>query len=337
MTDCPDYINESIDECIDFSSEVAVSIGILYESDEWSNRRLKELIIKNGIAAEMIFMEDFRLERHRPFPHSLYINRVFPSTDMRGHFTSLGKTASLLQILEKQNIPVINSYRAFLYDCSKFKTYNLLKENRFLIPGFIFVNPDNTGAGRALSSALDAAAAGNKPAFPLVLKRDCGGRSYDLKMIMNPPDLQKIEKNIKTNTTSLKWVMQEFIDPVKGFTTRVEVIDNQVMTVLKRFLGKEGISSYAVGSRYELYPDCPAKILEDSVKALKILDIEMGSLDFIENRKGMYYLIDVNATSNFTPDYIPLLGFDPIEKMAGYIIDKYKANVTGQPSFIFNG
>lgn len=285
-----------------------MSIGILYESYEWSNCRLGEIITQNGIAAEMIFAEDLQLKPGGDLPHAMYINRVFPSADMRGHTTAIEKTARILEAADKQNIPIINSYKAFRYDCSKLETYKLLMQNGFNIPWFIYINRGNTGAINKENLEL-----------PAILKRDCGGRSYDLKMIMTAQDLIDVEEDI----SSSGWILQEFVEPVKGFSTRVEVIDNRVMTILKRFLGKNGISSYSMGSRYEIYKNCPRGIIEDSTAVLKTLDIEMGSLDFIESSNGTNHLIDVNATSNFTPDYIPLLGFDPIEKMAEYIISKY--------------
>lgn len=35
-------------------------------------------------------------------------------------------------------------------------------------------------------------------------------------------------------------------------------------------------------------------------------------------------MIDVHATSNFTPDYILHLGFDPVEKRADFIAGEYR-------------
>ena len=49
----------------------------------------------------------------------------------------------------------------------------------------------------------------------------------------------------------------------------------------------------------------------------------MGSLDIIETDNNKFYIIDVNSTSNFTPDYLDLMGFDPIEKIAQFIIEFY--------------
>ena len=153
----------------------------------------------------------------------------------------------------------------------------------------------------------------------LMVVRDCGGRSHDLRIIR----AEEAWADLKRTMVQTEWIFQEYVEPNKGYTTRVEVVGENIMTVLKRFVGKNDISSYSAGSQYEVYTDYPPDIMKDSIAILKILHVEMGSLDFIENDNGEAYLIDVNATSNFTPDYIPLLGFDPMEFMAKFIVEKY--------------
>jgi len=285
-----------------------MSIGILYESDEWSNNRLRDCLDQRGAETEMIYTEDPVVDLNGPFPHSLYVNRVFPSAEMRGNVISIEKLHHLLNHFNKCGIQVVNSYEAFLYDCSKWKTYSVLKDKGFTLPETVYF--DGESGLNIEENALE---------YPLVAKRDCGGRSFDMQIISMPDDMI----DFKRNMSRTHWVFQAFIEPVKGYTTRVEVVGGKIMTALKRFIGKRGISSYSAGSGYEVYEDCPSEILDDSIAALNALHIEMGSLDFIEDGRGRTFLIDVNATSNFTPDYIPLLGFDPIEKMAEYVIKKY--------------
>ena len=285
-----------------------MSVGILYESDEWSNGRLRDCLIQKGVDAEMIFMEEAEMDNEGPFRHALYVNRVFPSAEMRGNGKSIEKTDCLLRILMNKNVPTVNSYEAFLYDCSKWRTYVSLREKGYTVPETIFIDTES-----------DQDMAGNVLPYPVVLKRDCSGRSYGMKIVWTEESMRAW----KAQMACIPWVIQAYVEPTKGYTTRVEVVGGTVMTVLKRFLGRNGISSYSTGSRYEVYDDCPSKILEDAIAALDVLDIEMGSLDFIETEEGRVYLIDVNATSNFTPDYVPLLGFDPMEKMATYIVQKH--------------
>ena len=285
-----------------------MSIGILYESDEWSNQRIKELIESQGIKTNYIFAENIDLSNFKMFDH-FYINRVFPSAEMRGNISALKNTNKFLEMLNNLNVPVINSRNAFLYDCSKIKSYKTLAENEINIPQYFFI-----GEAKNINLYIE------KTGIPAVLKKDCGGRSFDLKIIGKISDLGNLDIQIDSDS----WLVQKFVEPVKEFTTRVEIVGGSIMTVLKRYIGRGGVSSYSTASKYEVYENYPSGILEDSLKIMSLLEIEMGSIDFIETDSMEYSVIDVNATSNFTPDYIPLLGFDPIEKMVEYILKKYE-------------
>lgn len=288
-----------------------MSIGVLYESREWSNIRIEELLSLSVNEVESIDIEDYyNSGKELEIKHSLYVNRVFPSADMRDNKNSLKITKGFLELLSGNNIPVINSYNAFLYDCSKSRTYDILNKHGFKIPDYICLNSKRVTPVKEEWK--------NKP---VVLKKDCGGRSFELEILKywRPAD------NLTDKLSNDIWVVQEYIHPEKGYVTRVEVINNKIMAVLKRYIGRRGISSYSTASKYEIYKNCPEQILENSVNIMKTLEIEMGSMDFIETESGKFYLIDVNATSNFTPDYIPLLGFDPIKKMTDYVLTKYKS------------
>jgi len=284
-----------------------MSIGILYESDEWSNRQIEKYLHNAKITTEYIYVENLNPDKR--LSHNLYVNRVFPSASMRGNINSIKNTFKLLKILEDLKITAINSLDAFIYDCSKINYYTILKKKGIKIPKSWYINYE-----KIKSLNLDTS-------YPFVLKKNCGGRSLGLYIIWNKEDFF----GIKDNLTGGSWILQEYIEPFANFTTRVEVIGNDIMVVLKRFTGRGGISSYSAGSKYEIYKDCTAEIIEDSLRIMRVLKMEMGSVDFIETKNRGNYVIDVNSTSNFTPDYIPLLGFNPIEKMTDFIIDKYNS------------
>ncbi|MFC1896022.1 RimK family alpha-L-glutamate ligase [Thermodesulfobacteriota bacterium] len=302
---------ETAYERADGSIEANVmSIGILYESDEWSNIQLRDMIRKKGVACHLFFMEN--IDNPGKFPCKLYVNRVFPSSRMRHHHYSIRNTLSFLAEIDTLKMTVINSLEAFRFDCSKDRYYNILAQNGIRIPHWLTIESNDV-------SNHDQ----NRTQFPAIIKPDCGGRSYQAEFVRS---YQEIEECLSKQKAS-KWIIQDFIEPMSGFTTRVEIVGGTIIAVLKRYVGHQEISSYSRNSRYEEYPSCSEHLLEASLRILEILNIEMGGIDFIEGKDGHYYLIDVNSTSNFSEDLIPLYGFDPIEKMADYIVSKYR-NVT---------
>ncbi|SRR6056297_467895 len=285
-----------------------MSIGILYESIEWSNKQLAKHLNNSGIKTELINLEEDTIDLNSILKHKLIVNRIFPSSLFRGYKKSYKLAMSILRIIDDYNIPMINTYKSYQYDCSKISTSCILENNSLPAPkiyaffqGEISLNNYNIF-------------------YPCILKPDCGGRSKYTFILRDKKELEKSLEKIP----DFPFIIQEYIHPDKNYTTRVEVVGEKIMTVLKRYIGKGNLSGYHSGSEYKDYDDCPKEILKASKEALKYLNIDMGSLDIIETINKEFYIIDVNATSNFSEDNIEMLGFDPIKVMAKHIKEKYK-------------
>lgn len=284
-----------------------MSIGILYESVEWSNHQLALHLNNLGIKTELINLETDQINIDSILKNKLIVNRIFPSSIYRGYKKSYKLAESLLRIIDDSKVPMINPYKAYRYDMSKLSSAYVLKNNGLPVPEIYGFFEKNINL-----EDYDIK-------YPCILKPDCGGRSKYTFIIKNKTELEEAIEKIP----EVPFIIQKYINPDKEFTTRIEIIGNKIITVLKRYIGKGNLSGYHSGSKYEDYRDCPREILNASKEALKHLSIEMGSLDIIENKENEFYIIDVNGTSNFSEDNIEMLGFDPIELMAKYIKRKY--------------
>jgi len=284
-----------------------MSIGILYESTEWSNQHLHDLIQNSDIKAELINLETEPVSFNRILQHKLIINRIFPSAPLRNHYRSHNIAVNILKVIQDHKIRMINPFEAYIYDCSKISSMQVLYKKGIPVPQCLayFLPADH----------LDP----DKLSFPCVLKPDCCGRSYFTYILNNNQDLEITLKSIPDHP----FIIQEYVKPVKNFTTRIEIMGKNIMSINKRYLGSNGLSSYHAGSVFKDYPDCADNIIQTSFKAFDLLHIEMGSLDIIECNNDTFYIIDVNATTNFSEDNIEMLGFDPIKVMAEYIINQY--------------
>lgn len=287
-----------------------MSIGIFYESEEWSNYEIGRIIESYGIDVEMINItkfenvEDINIENIE-----LAINRMFPSGIQRGIVASSEKSYSIVELLKSNNIIAVNPLDSFKYDFSKILTYENLKKAGILVPveyGWI--------------DSCKKLMLNENFKYPCLIKPDCGGRSQNTYILRTEKSFKKIIKELP----DLEFIIQEYIEPVKGFLTRVEMIDGLPMVVLKRTIGEDGLSSYHSGSRYFIYNDYNEKTLEISRKSLETLNIEMGSLDIIEKENGENIVIDVNSTSNFSKDNLEFLGFNPMENMAKFISERFR-------------
>ena len=285
-----------------------MSLGLIFDSDEWSNHHLAHLLRGSGIETDLINLEEERVLLPRLQRHSLIVNRLFPSALFRGHPTAFSLARNTLLLARDLGVPLLNPYEAFAYDWSKACTSVALAAQQVPVPRTFAYLHGTAGLG-----GLDLP-------LPCVIKPDCGGRSLHTRLLTCAGDLAEAGEDLPP----VPLIAQELIEPGKGFTTRVEIVGGRVVSKMKRLVGEGAISSYHAGSEYQIYPDCPQPLLDAACRALQVLHIEMGSLDVIETTDGEFRIIDVNATSNFSEDNIEMFGYDPIQPMAEHIVTRYR-------------
>lgn len=114
---------------------------------------------------------------------------------------------------------------------------------------------------------------------------------------------------------SMTFLVEDYLEPERGFVTRVELVDGEVALVVARSVVAGGLSAYHLGSTYELYGDCPQAVRVAALAAGRALGIGFGSFDIIENG-GRAYVIDANSVSNVSPDNTETFG--GFDLMAAY-------------------
>jgi len=230
-----------------------MSIGILYESGEWSNLTISEILHSKGISNQLIDVSELTCSIHENFNHRLYWNRIFPSAEMRNNHLYLPIADNFLSCLKELKTPLINSYRAYYYDFNKLPVYILLNDKGFNVPLTIGVN-----------SFKDFKNALKTTGIPALLKRNRGGRAWNLKFIRNEKDIGS-HNNLFPLSTDF-WLVQQYVPLKYDFVTRIEIVGESVLCVLKRFLGAGGISSYSKDSSLEIYSGISDTIINDSKK-----------------------------------------------------------------------
>ena len=284
-----------------------MTIGILYESKEWSVFALREHIETAGVPVKLIDLQEV-LDPAALFSCSLIVNRVFASAVFRGHKKALEQMEGVIELLDGKSIPMINPAEAHYYETSKARTKEALSEKGFAVP-VLYGMIDPAGTGESLELK-----------YPCVVKPDCGGRT-NYTFIIN--DQEELTESLK-DVPDVLFIAEEFIPPAYGFVTRIEVIDRECRLAVKRSVTKSGLSAYHLGSGYEIYKDLPVEIRDAAINAMECLHIEVGSLDIIENETG-FYIIDVNSVSNVSEDNTEMFDFDLMANTAAYAVERYYA------------
>lgn len=292
-------------------------IGILYESDEWSDWKLAHELeaLLGSDSVRMIDMEG-------PDPVSqalscdLLVSRVFASARFRGHERSHAAMERLIAEAETHAITLINPARAHAFEIDKRLATETLRKAGITAPEIIACgSPEEllqVRTGEAItieSGSSDSSSSVNPPLeawpYPCIIKPNCGGRTTYTAVLHSPSQAREfLEK-----APDLVFIVEEYIEAVKGFLTRVEVVDGQIALVVKRSVAANGLSSYHEGSTYELYPDVPDAVVSAVLAAACLLDISFGSFDVIEAASGNF-IIDANSVSNVSEDCTDLFKLD---------------------------
>jgi len=275
-------------------------IGILYESDEWSDHKLATELEEAGLGACLLDMEDEGNEQ-AILTCGLLVSRVFASAGFRGHTRSLARMPQVFEKAQQARIPVLNPAPAHSFETSKEKATRELGKAGLSVPAIYACG---------LPHQLDVQGL----AYPCVIKPDCGGRTTFTTIVRSPQEAQAFLRGLP----GIPFVVEEYIEPEKGFLTRVEMIGFECALILKRSIAENGLSTYHLGSTYEHYLEPSAALLADCALAARTLSIELGSFDVIEHGEKRFF-IDANAVSNVSEDCTELFGFDLMQAYARYI------------------
>lgn len=300
-------------------------IAIIYESDEWSNRYLRDALAGKGIPVIYI---DFETEMAEPGINNekysqvkLVVNRLFPSAYCRGHLRTLADSRYYLVRLNAMGVPMINPYESYLYDFSKMFTGQKLKEIGIDCPR-IYTCCTNVAANLSLLR--------KKLIYPCIIKPDCGGRTAYTYILRDEGDLEAIAGELP----DIEFITQEYILPAENCIHRVEIFGTdgggENITILRRSIDAEGLSAYSRGSTYIKENAIDLQAAGICQRIMQAFKLKMASFDLIKKQDGSFCVIDVNATANYAPSDIETFGFNPLDKMAATIIREYELGALQQ-------
>lgn len=291
-----------------------MGILLLYESEEWSTYALQSRIREQGILCRLVCMEG-AIPWEQFVDCDLVVSRIFASAQFRGHERSLRRMPELIAYLREKDIPMLNPYQAHFYEVSKELSTRVLSEHGLPVPKVYGTFQKREGAG--LEDVLKELPDGIE--YPCIVKPNCGGRTTYTYIIHSEKELKEAVSQIP----DIEMIVEEYIEPVRGLLTRIEVIGGECSLIVKRSVTANGLSAYHLGSKYQDYPDCSKEIREAATEAMRILDIRFGSLDVIESG-SRFAIIDVNAVSNASEDNTEMFRFDLMKETAQYIAQQYR-------------
>ncbi len=311
-------------------------IAILYENEAWM-APLFDTLEGVGASYERVFLNDMSLDPGGPAPDwSLAVNKVSPSSYLRGHWRSIAVARELLPLLEQGGIPVVNGSSAFALETSKARQLLLLRQLGIRAP-----------AARVVTDPAQAPRAARELRFPVIVKPNVGGSGAHMRRFDSPQDLDAGAAELDLGPDGIG-VVQEFLESEDGTSRRVEFLDGEYLYAIRIANQAEqdfnlcpaDICQIEDGGEFDnCVVDAPAKkqlridafeppeqIVDDVLRIARAGRLDVGGVEYlVAARDGLPYVYDINALSNFVTGAPSLVGFDPHARFARWLFDRATA------------
>ena len=316
-------------------------LAILYEHPEWFKPLFAQLD-RRSVGFVPLYAGEFSYDpAARSFPYPLVLNRMSPSSYLRGHGQGIFFCREFLRYLEDAGVRVLNGYQSYLIETSKCAQIEIFERLGLRYPRARVVN--HTSQVLEASSGLQ---------FPLIIKPNIGGSGAKIQYFARREDLagavQAGTIELGIDQTAL---VQEFLPARDGAVVRVEVLDGKFLYAIRLFPPQAGgfnlcpadicqdeksrsteprpVVEYCPGGepdkrrmRIEGYHP-PTAIVGEVLAIAREAHLDLGGVEYlVDDRDGRHYFYDVNALSNFVTDAVGIVGFDPYEKLVEFIVYK---------------
>ncbi len=348
-------------------------IAVLYENEAWM-APMFEALEREGAPYERVFANAQAFDPTAPAPEwSLAVNKVSPSSYLRGHAPSIAFARQFLPFLEERGIPVVNGSDAFRLETSKALQLLLLHRLGVRAP-----------AAHVVNDPARIADAARGLVFPVIVKPDIGGSGALARRFESLDEIRDAAATIDLGPGGTGLV-QEYLEPADGSIVRVEFLDAKYLYAIKIWSdksvdfnlcpadicqvparypsalreadGRSGLmdslgpaepdprsvpssAEIVTGAvnelassaakrpmRIEAY-DAPGEMIDAVLRIAREGKLDVGGVEYlVAARDGLPYVYDINALSNFVTDAVTLVGFDPHQRFARYVLGRARQEV----------
>ena len=307
-------------------------IGILFEHPMWFEPLFAELD-RRGTPFERVHAERLTYDpTPDTVPYSIVLNRVSPSSWLRGNGDAIFHTVNFLSYLDDIGSNVLNGYRAFGYEISKARQLSLFSRLGVRYP-----------PGRVVNHPAEVVAASEGLRFPVLVKPNVGGSGAGIVSFDQPEQLEQAAANDQIefgpDHTAL---VQEHLPAEEEAVVRIEFLGGEFLYAIRLLLTPgtfnlcpadycdipgvaDGVSGR--GLPIESYQP-PLNVIEDARRILNATGADLGGIEYLINtRDGLPYFYDVNVLSNFVADAPDVVGFDPFVNLVDFLIQRARKPV----------
>jgi glutathione synthase/RimK-type ligase-like ATP-grasp enzyme len=294
------------------------ALALLYEHPEWL-RPLFAALDTHGIAFEAIHSDGHAYDpADQSAPAPLVFNRIAMSSFLRESDHPIFYTQALMAHWADAGARIINGPQVMAIDASKARQLSLIASLGYGIPATHVVHrrADIAGAAEALT-------------FPIVVKANIGGSGAGIIRYESLQQLRDMAaEGMVPDSIDHVWLVQEYVPARGGRITRLETMECRFLYAIDvdggggfdlcpadiclAAPGKEAITI----SRADPAPE----LIEAAERISRAAGLDIGGIEvMIDDRDGTPRFYDINGFSNFVANPLDVLGWDPHERLAGWL------------------
>ncbi len=307
---------------------MAGEIAVLYENEAWMAPLFASLD-EAGLPYRRVFADDLLLDPTVPPGDALLVNKVSPSSYLRGHERSIGVARAVLAQYESAGVPVVNGSAAYDLELSKAKQIQLLHCLGFPHPRTRVANSP---------AAVLRGAEGLR--YPILVKPNTGGSGALIRAFADRESLEEAADSLDFGVDGTVLV-QELLPAEHDSIVRLEILDGEPLYAIR--IGIDPTAGFnlcpadicqvpeqsalddcvidaAKQERSIEREDAPARVWEQGLAIARAARLDVCGIEYlVDSRTGEHVFYDINALSNFVTDAPRVVGFDPHAVFASYL------------------
>jgi hypothetical protein len=290
-------------------------IGIVYEHPTWL-APLFSALDERHIPYRKLDVSSFAYDLHTAPVLPLYVNRLSASSYQRNNQRAVALALSYFKFLAAQGAKILNFCHAHL---------EMNKADQLLAFRQHGLNTPRTWVFNDRAQLIHLP---DDFPFPLLIKPAQGGAGSLIHRFDSRPALLAGLSQIVSPPDELM-LAQAYIRPAPGYINRVEILGGKLLYALHVYptdsfnlcpadaCAVDGTD--ASQASFHLNTRLDPHILEPILRFFTSLELDFGSIEYLEGEDGTAYFYDLNLNSNYRTNLSGVDHFDPWGTLAEYL------------------
>jgi glutathione synthase/RimK-type ligase-like ATP-grasp enzyme len=314
------------------------ALVVLHEHPEWQ-KPLFAALTRRGVPFEAVDVSRAAFTNDDVPAARLYLNQASPSAYLRGNTRAVPLALALMRSLEMRGARVLNGADVFALELSKSAQATLLRTLGIDCPYSITFNDVSALAARS-----------GDIRWPALLKPDQGGSGARIEVVESLSQVEAIfARDPSVWLPDNLFLLQEFVphDPEQGIV-RLEFLGGELLYAMRvKTHGRFNLCPSPVCNpddgdgvcevprtdappvEFSPYPDVPQDAVETATRIVRAARLDVGGIEYLESPDGRRVFYDINANSNLRPSVAAAFGFDPFDRVVGFLEEQL--NRTAEP------